>query len=90
VAYTRGLQVNGQWDPASGVYKDMGGHIAFLGGNVQFFPDVTDADRRLTLTNGSRGVSIRQAIPLTAKIYATTPGGGTTVGSLTGTPGQAP
>ena len=90
VAYTRGLQLNGQWDPASGVYKDMGGHIAFLGGNVQFFPDVTDADRRLTLTNGSKGVSIRQAIPVTAKIYATTPGGGTTVGSLSGTPGQAP
>lgn len=90
VAFTRGLQVSGQWDQGSGVYKDKGGHIAFLGGNVQFYADVTDAERQLTLSNGTKGASIRQAIPLAAKIYATTPSGGPTVGSLAGTPGQAP
>jgi len=90
VAFTRGLQVSGQWDPGSGVYKDTGGHIAFLGGNVQFYPDVAEADRQLTLSNGTKGVSIRQAIPAAAKIYATTPAGGPTVGSLAGNPGQAP
>ena len=31
-----------------------------------------------------------QAIPLAARIYATPPAGGTTVGSVAGTPGQAP
>ncbi|HWA28432.1 MAG TPA: type II secretion system protein [Lacunisphaera sp.] len=90
VAFTRGLQVTGLWDAASGVYKDTGGHIAFLGGNVQFYPNVADADNRLSLTNGTKGVSVRQAIPVTARIYATPPASGTTIGSLAGTPGQAP
>lgn len=90
VAFTRGLQPNGQWDPVSGVYKDVGGHIAFLGGHVQFYPNLTEADHQLTLTNGARGSSIRQAIPLHARIYATPPPGGQTIGSPAGTPGQAP
>jgi len=90
VAFTRGLQVTGQWDPASGVYKDVGGHIAFLGGNVQFYPNLTEADNRLTLSNGTKGSSVRQAIPVHARIYATPPAGGQTVGSPAGTPGQAP
>jgi len=90
VAFTRGLQATGLWDAASGTYKDAGGHIAFLGGNVQFFPNLTETDNRLVLTNGARGISIRQAIPATARIYATPPPGGQTVGSLTGTVGQTP
>lgn len=90
VAFTRGLQATGQWDATSGTYKDVGGHIAFLGGNVQFFPNVSEADNKLTLTNGAKGVSIRQAIPVAAKIYASPPAGGTTVGSLTGAAGQTP
>jgi len=90
VAFTRGLQVTGLWDATSGTYKEAGGHIAFLGGNVQFFPNVSEAVNQLTLTNGTKGVSVRQAIPVTAKIYATPPGSGSTVGSLNGTAGQAP
>lgn len=90
VAYTRGLQVTGLWDATSGTYKDTGGHVAFLGGNVQFYPNLTETDSRLTLTNGAKGTSVRQAIPVTARIYATPPAGGQTVGSLAGTPGQAP
>ena len=90
VAFTRGLQATGQWDATSGTYKDAGGHIAFLGGNVQFYPNVSETDNKLTLTNGAKGVSVRQAIPVAAKIYATPPAGGTTVGSLTGAAGQAP
>lgn len=90
IAFTRGLQVTGRWDPASGAYKDTGGHIAFLGGNVQFFPNVAEADSRLTLTNGAKGSSIRQAIPPHARIYATPPEAGPTVGSLSGTTGQPP
>jgi hypothetical protein len=90
VAFTRGLQITGQWDPVSGVYKDTGGHIAFLGGNVQFYPNVSETDTQLTLTNGTKGPSVRQAIPVAARIYATPPSGGQTVGSLAGTTGQAP
>jgi len=90
VAYTRGLQATGQWDAASGTYKEVGGHIAFLGGNIQFYPNVSEADNRLTLTNGTKGPSILKAIPVTAKVYATPPSGGTTVGSLTGAAGQSP
>ncbi len=90
VAFSRGLQTTGTWDAASGTYKDAGGHIAFLGGSVQFFPNVSDADNRLTLSNGTKGSSIRQAIPVTARIYATPPASGPTVGTLAGTPGQTP
>lgn len=90
VAFTRGLQVSGQWDPVSGVYKDTGGHVAFLGGHVQFFPNLAETDHRLTLTNGTKGANIRQAIPVNARIYATPPPGGQTVGSPAGTPGQTP
>jgi prepilin-type N-terminal cleavage/methylation domain-containing protein len=90
VAFTRGLQVTGLWDPVSGTYKDTGGHIAFLGGNVQFFPNLTETDNQLTLSNGTKGTSVRQAIPAAARIYATPPPGGQTVGSLTGTTGQTP
>lgn len=90
VAFTRGLQVTGDWDADSGAYKDNGGHIAFLGGNVQYFPNVSEAANQLTLTNGTKGVSIRQTIPVAAKIYATPPASGTTVGSLAGTDGETP
>lgn len=90
VAFTRGLQATGLWDPMSGTYRDTGGHIAFLGGNVQFFPNLTEADNQLTLSNGTKGVSVRQAIPAAARIYATPPPGGQTVGSLSGTAGQTP
>lgn len=90
VAFTRGLQATGQWDALSGTYKDTGGHIAFLGGNVQFFPNVAEPDNRLILSNGAKGVSVRQAIPVAAKIYATPPGSGQTIGSLAGTAGQTP
>jgi len=90
VAFTRGLQVTGAWDANSGTYKGTGGHIAFLGGNVQFFPNVSEAANQLTLTNGVKGVSIRQAIPVSARIYATPAPTGTTIGTLAGTTGQAP
>jgi len=90
VAFTRGLQASGQWDATSGTYKDIGGHIAFLGGNVQFYPNVGEAANQLTLANGTKGTSVLKAIPVTAKVYATPPSGGTTVGSLAGAAGQTP
>ena len=88
VAFTRGLLATGTWSPANGVYKDTGGHVAFLGGNVQFYGNVTETASQLTLNNGKKGVSILQAIPynsnasLNPRVYATPLAG---VGSLTGT-----
>lgn len=86
VAYTRGLLATGVWDSTKGVYKDAGGHIAFLGGNVQFYPNTTEAANQLTLNNGQKGTSVQQAIPTTARIYGTT---SASLGTPAGTPGQA-
>ena len=92
VAFTRGLLATGTWSPANGVYKDTGGHIAFLGGNIQFFPNVTEAPSQLTLNNGRKGSSLLQALPYNAnpaanpRVYATPLAG---VGTLTGTPAEA-
>lgn len=91
VAFTRGLQATGTWNEANGAYKDVGGHIAFLGGNVQFFPNVNEAATQLTLNNGRKGASLLQALPynpnpaLNPRVYATSPAG---LGSLAGTPAQ--
>ena len=88
VAFTRGLLATGLWSADDGAYKDVGGHIAFLGGNVQFYPNLTEAATQLTLNNGKKGVSILQAIPFNtnaatnSRVYATPPAG---VGSLGGT-----
>ncbi|MDD3179638.1 MAG: type II secretion system protein [Opitutaceae bacterium] len=95
VAYTRGLQAGGSWDAASGVYRDTGGHIAFLGGNVVFYKD-TEAPAPVFTSNqsGRKVADVRQAIPYSenqtmgAHIYGTPPLGGTgaIVGSVNGTP----
>jgi hypothetical protein len=88
VAFTRGLLATGTWSPTNGVYKDTGGHVAFLGGNVQFYGNVTETASQLTLNNGTKGVSVLQAIPYNAnaslnpRVYGTSSSG---VGSLTGT-----
>lgn len=91
VAFTRGLLTTGVWSAENGAYKDTGGHIAFLGGNVQFYPNLTEAAAQLTLNNGRKGSSILQALPYNSnpaanpRVYATTPAG---VGSLGGTPAE--
>ena len=67
VAWTRGLQADGNWAP-HGPYGTAGGHVAFLGGEVKFF-------EKLTLQNGlvrfdGRGATadIREALPPWVKI----------------------
>ena len=67
VVYTRGLQTAGTWNGTTnatniGVYKDTGGYIAFLGGNVNFYPNTTG----IFTSNGngnSKPTNILQAIP---------------------------
>ncbi|MBI3884740.1 MAG: type II secretion system protein [Opitutae bacterium] len=87
VAYTRGLLATGTWDPATAVYKDTGGHIAFLGGNVQFYPNLTEADKQLTLSNGRKGVNLSQAVPANARIYGTA---AAKIGTAAGAPASVP
>lgn len=88
VAFTRGLQADGNWSREHGVYRDAGGHVALLGGSVQFLPNLAEAAHQLTLTNGRRGPSVLQALPApAARVYATPPAG---VGSLDGTPAEPP
>lgn len=83
VAFTRGLQANGTWDAASGVYRDTGGFVAYLGGNVVFYHDATHV---FTAYGTGRKVSdVRKAIPPNAKIYATPTAAGTVLGTPEGT-----
>lgn len=89
VAFTRGLLGTGHWSAETGVYRDSGGFIAFLGGNVQYYPNLQEAANQLTLNNGSKGSSLLQTLPYSspnpARVYATPPAG---IGSLAGTPGE--
>jgi prepilin-type N-terminal cleavage/methylation domain-containing protein len=97
VIYTRGLQSNGTWSVTSGVYKDSGGYIAFLGGNVAFYPSTASlfVSNNPASTSASRVPSdIRQAIPYnastpasSARIYAIPPASGAAgmLGSAAGT-----
>lgn len=92
VAFTRGLTAQGAWSLTSGVYKDTGGFIGFLGGNIVFMSNTSQPSAYFTNNNsGRKTADIRQAIPfnasatLTSHIYATPPPGGTTIGSTGGT-----
>jgi len=84
VAYTRGLRPDGSgWDAETGVYKNVGGYIAFLGGNVNFYSTTNDPAPGLFTSNqsGARTADLRQAIPFnsssaaTARLYGTPPPG---------------
>ena len=91
VIYTRGLQNSGTWSATSGVYKDTGGFIAFLGGNVGFYSTTasTTAQPGPFVSNNSNSTSttrptdVRQAIPFntanannSARIYGIPPASG--------------
>jgi prepilin-type N-terminal cleavage/methylation domain-containing protein len=63
IAFTRGLTAQGAWDRDHGVYHEQGGHIVFLGGNVQFYQTI---DNRLVNTRGKPTNDIRETIPAPA------------------------
>ena len=76
----------------SGVYKDTGGFIAFLGGNIAFYPNTQNVgttqvspfvSNNPTSTSRTRPQVIRQAVPfnasntnLSARIYGIPPTSG--------------
>lgn len=95
IAFTRGLQANGQWQgvaaqddsPERGVYGDEGGHIVFLGGNVQYYSG--GIENSLTSNRGQATNSIRQAVPNRSTIYLFGADSGNGVASTAGVTAQA-
>jgi prepilin-type N-terminal cleavage/methylation domain-containing protein len=100
VIYTRGLQTTGTWSATSGVYKDAGGFIAFLGGSVGFYTTTNPTTNAIFLSNNptststTRPTDVRQAIPFntsnsnnSARVYGIPPasGAGGMIGSANGT-----
>ena len=87
IAFTRGLNAQGGWDRDRGVYRQDGGHIVFLGGNVQFYQSIDD---RLVNTQGKPTNDIRETIPApadgTQRIY----GRNSVIASEAGVPAVAP
>jgi prepilin-type N-terminal cleavage/methylation domain-containing protein len=90
VVYTRGLQTNGSWSLTSGVYKDTGGFVGYLGGNVEFYSNVAAPVAVFTSNNSGRRIgNIQQAIPTTARLWGVPPTGQQILGnSNTGTAAQ--
>ncbi len=83
IAFTRGLTTTGAWDATKGVYKETGGYVVYLGGNVVFYPDTVQ--KFVSNSSGQLVDSVLQAIPAganPAKVYATASGG---IGSPDGT-----
>lgn len=87
IAFTRGLNAQGGWDRDRGVYHQEGGHIVFLGGNVQFYQSIDD---RLVNTQGKPTNDIRETIPAptggSQRIY----GKNSAIASEEGVPAVAP
>lgn len=82
VAYTRGLQADGTWSAATGVYGETGGFIAFMGGNVEFFANTgapnTGSAVFTSNTSGRKVANVQYAIPLNpvpARLYGIPPPG---------------
>ena len=53
IAYTRGIAASGdgKWSATTGTYKDDGGHIVFMGGNVAFYKNLGASASAGELTN---------------------------------------
>jgi prepilin-type N-terminal cleavage/methylation domain-containing protein len=75
IAFTRGLKKDGTWDTKAGsgkgVYDNDGGHIVFLGGNVQFYRDTkgTDNNGILVDTTGSRTEDVTETVSSTSTLF---------------------
>jgi len=87
IAFTRGLNAQGGWDRDRGVYRQDGGHIVFLGGNVQFYQSIDD---RLVNTQGKPTNDIRETIPAPADGSQRIYGRNSAIASEEGVPAVAP
>ncbi|AHF91554.1 N-terminal cleavage protein [Opitutaceae bacterium TAV5] len=72
IAFTRGIlaATDGKWSKTLGVYKDAGGHIVFLGGNVQWYRNLTvnNTNGDLIKTDGTATKVIKETITSTRKM----------------------
>jgi prepilin-type N-terminal cleavage/methylation domain-containing protein len=68
LVFTRGLNKSGTWEPTKGVYKDDGGYIGFIGGNVSWFKTTAGS---LSQPSGSATDSIMYTISSAKKILST-------------------
>ena len=83
IAFTRGIltPTTGTWDATAGVYGTDGGHIVFLGGNVQWFRSLgaAPATGELIDSAGAKTNVIKATIKASAttkKFVEEAPGGG--------------
>ncbi len=84
IAFTRGIMAStdGNWSPTLGVYGTDGGHIVFLGGNVQWFRRLgASGAGELIDTAGAKTNVIKATIKTTKKIAEKTVVGGDTAGT---------
>jgi prepilin-type N-terminal cleavage/methylation domain-containing protein len=67
LAFTRGIvnSTDGKWSTTTGVYQDDGGHIVFLGGNVQTYKNLgsNQASGALIGSDGRTTNKIRATVP---------------------------
>lgn len=71
LAWTRGLQPDGTWSKTHGTYGDWGGHIVFMGGNVEKFKSI---DGKLVKFGTNEPTSnILEALPPGSRISEFTP-----------------
>ncbi len=61
IAWTRGLQTNGNWANDS-VYRGDGGHIVFMGGNVKWQRNLTGDNRVIDATSGERTTNLGDTV----------------------------
>ena len=83
IAYTRGITAatNGQWSDTLGVYGSDGGHIVFIGGNVQYYRNLGTAatSGELIGTDGNKANDIKKTLKAsqtTKKFVEELPAGG--------------
>ena len=81
LVFTRGLNTTGTWDTTKGVYKDDGGYIGFIGGNVSWFKSTAGS---LSKPNGASTDNIKDTITATKRILSTA-NSGDAVGNGSGT-----
>jgi prepilin-type N-terminal cleavage/methylation domain-containing protein len=91
VAWTRGLQTNGTYNnDTTSVYRNEGGHVVFLGGNVGFARDRRNDNR---FVNGFLTSNVLKAIPQSTTSNPVTVRGNTAgdnqISPLNGQTGQA-
>jgi prepilin-type N-terminal cleavage/methylation domain-containing protein len=90
IIFTRGLISNdGKWSATKGAYKDEGGHVGYIGGNVTFYKDTAgdDAEGVFVRASGARTEKLLQVLRTTAIVYGSENAG---TGSSGGTAGTGP